>query len=120
MRLKDEAEWKKWVEANTDSYGRACVEYAERWANLMEAAMPEGTFDGEVARRTSHEANTERITGFMFGAAVTMLAGCWERGEELRRWHNLDRQIGTEGEQANESGGVLNPSVLVLRDKEGR
>lgn len=44
--------------------------------------------------------------------AVVVLTKCWSRGEELRRWHNLDTQIGNEGEKANASGGVLNPALL--------
>ncbi|MDA8315367.1 MAG: hypothetical protein M0010_09365 [Actinomycetota bacterium] len=48
------------------------------------------------------------------GAAVSVLASCWVHGEELRRWHNLDTQIGTEGEKANASGGVLNPALLIM------
>ena len=48
----------------------------------------------------------------MYGAAVFVLATCWEHGEELRRWHNVVTQIGTEGEEANKNGGVLNPALL--------
>ena len=43
-----------------------------------------------------------------------MLAQCWVHGEALRRWHNRDTQIGTEGDKANESGGVLNPALLTI------
>jgi len=32
----------------------------------------------------------------------------------LRRWHNKENQIGTEGDKANESGGVLNPALLSI------
>ena len=43
-----------------------------------------------------------------------MLAQCGVHGEALRRWHNRDTQIGTEGDKANESGGVLNPALLTI------
>jgi hypothetical protein len=43
-----------------------------------------------------------------------MLAKCWLHGEALRRWHNKDTQIGTEGDRANERGGVLNPAMLSI------
>lgn len=59
-----------------------------------------------------YSSHTEGITGFMYGCAVSALAHFWAHGEALRRWHNLDTQIGTEGEKANESGGVLNPALL--------
>jgi hypothetical protein len=39
----------------------------------------------------------------------------WD-GEELRRWHNKDVQIGDEGEKANETpGAVLNPALLTIK-----
>lgn len=66
----------------------------------------------------SHTADTEGVTGFMYGCAVTQLYWHWVHGEELRRWHNLDTQIGDEGEKANESGGVLNPAILTFGSNE--
>ena len=72
----------------------------------------------DVANECSNEADTEGITGFMYGAAVSVLASCWEHGEELRRWHNLKTQIRDEGEKANESGGVLNPALLNIEEGE--
>ena len=112
MELKDEVSWKKCVESNQDPYGRAVIEYAERWANLMEEHALSGEAIEQCAESTSHEADTDGITGFMYGCAVHTLSSCWARGEELRRWHNLKTQLGREGERANELGGVLNPALL--------
>jgi len=110
--VKDAEAWRSWTENNVDPYGACCVRYAARWANLMEARMATGATLRDIADETSHEADVEGITGFMYGAAVSMLARAWEHGEELRRWHNLKTQIGNEGEKANESGGTLNPALL--------
>ena len=66
----------------------------------------------DIAKSSARETDTDGITGFMYGAAVSILAKAWVYGEELRRWHNLDTQIQHEGEKANESGGVLNPALL--------
>lgn len=112
MKLKDEAGWKKCVENNSDPYGKAAVDYTRRWAELMEKRIANGEKLEDIAKETSHEADTEGITGFMYGCAVSILSHAWEHGEELRRWHNLDTQIGNEGEKANETGGVLNPAML--------
>lgn len=112
MKIKDQNAWAEWVANNQDGYGSGVIRYAERWADLMEARIATGAALADVAQVTSREADTEGITGFMYGAAVAVLASSWERGEELRRWHNLDTQMGSEGERANESGGVLNPAVL--------
>ena len=112
MKLKDAVRWEKAKAANTDPYGGRVMSYAEDWANFMERDMAQGKKLEEVAEATSYEANTDGITGFMYGTAVSMLAQAWEHGEALRRWHNLKTQLGTEGERANESGGTLNPALL--------
>lgn len=112
MRILDKKAWKKWVKANKDSYGKGVITYAERWADLMEAKMSEGSNLEKIAGDASHEADTEGITGFMYGAAVNVLLTAWVHGEQLRKWHNLETQLGYEGEKANEDGGVLNPALL--------
>jgi hypothetical protein len=120
MKISNEQAWNEWVEANTDSYyGAGVIRYAERWAELIESELADGKTLEAVADRTSHEADTEGITGFMYGAAVAVLASSWEHGDQLRRWHNLATQIRDEGERANESGGVLNPAILNIGPKAG-
>lgn len=119
MKLKDKEAWKKWVDGNDDSYGNAIIRYTERWADLMEEHLAKGENLGDVAKETSHKADMEGITGFMYGAAVSMLSQVWEHGEALRQWHNLDTQIGSEGEKANKSDGVLNPALMNIGTKSG-
>ena len=118
MKLKDAEGWAKAKAVNTDPYGACILSYAEDWANFMEREMAEGKTIKEMAEDTSREADTDGITGFMYGAAVSMLAQVWAHGDELRRWHNLATQIGNEGERANESGGTLNPALLNVRRAE--
>ena len=118
MILKNKKLWDESVLANTDPYGKACIDYAERWADMMEKEILKGKKIVEVAEELSHKANTEGITGFMYGAAVMILSECWEYGEDLRQWHNLDCQIGNEGEKANESGGVLNPALINIGEEK--
>lgn len=117
MKTKDYEGWKKIVEANTDPYGKASVDFARKWANLMEARLAIGDKLEDIAKPTSHEADTEGITGFMYGCAVSILSQVWEHGEELRQWHNIDTQIKNEGKKANENGGCLNPAVLNIGEK---
>lgn len=117
--VADESAWAKYRKNNEDDdYGECCLRYAARWANLMDVRIAAGEKLEDIANSTSHEADTEGITGFMYGAAVSMLASCWRYGETLRRWHNLKTQLGDEGETANKSGGVLNPALLNIRTKE--
>lgn len=115
MRLKDEKGWQKSLDANQDPYGACGLRYTERWADLMEARMAEGAKLEDIAKETSHEADTEGIIGFMYGCAVSLLGHVWEHGDKLRRWHNLETQIGDEGERANEEGTTLNPALLSIR-----
>jgi hypothetical protein len=116
MLIKDgkRAEYDKYVQMNSnDGYSKGVVDFAEKWATLMEAEIEKGAKIPDIAKATSSEADMG-ITGFMYGCAVQALAHFWEYGEELRRWSNLDIQIKDEGEKANESGGVLNPALLSL------
>lgn len=125
MQVKDREAWNKSVNSNSqgriDDYGGCVVFFAEHWANLMECAMANGKTLEQCADAASRRADDDLghwgITGFQYGIAVSILSQCWEHGEELRKWHNLKTQLKNEGEKANESGGVLNPALLNIRDK---
>ena len=45
--------------------------------------MDSGESLESIASDASHEADIEGITGFMYGAAVSVLASCWTHGEAL-------------------------------------
>ena len=79
--------------------------------------MKRGKQIEDIAKDLSHKADTEGITGFMYGMAVKILCDCWVHGEALRLWHNKDIQIKDEGDKANEDGKVLNPALLVVEAK---
>lgn len=115
MLFKDDqarADWERNVQANEDPYGNAVCRFCSEWATRMERELAKGKALNDIAERCSTEADNEGITGFMYGCAVSILSHCWKFGEELRCWSNLREQIGTEGEQANKTGGVLNPALL--------
>ena len=95
MKYRDKQAFDDWKanqkndDGTPESYGLACFTYAERWATMMEAEMeskPDADF-GELAKRLSHTADEEGVTGFMYGMAVSILAKCWVNGELLRRLH---------------------------------
>ena len=119
-----EQEYQNYVDINQPSeddligYGLRVVTYGEEWAELMEERIEHGDTLASIANETSRKADTDGITGFMYGCAVSALSQFWVHGEELRRWHNLDTQIGDEGERANEGGGTLNPALLNIEVKE--
>jgi hypothetical protein len=119
MKAINTEEWNTVKERNSkDPYSACTVRYAEAWADLMEQRLPDTTTGsgeiGAIAKQASIDADTEGITGFMYGCAVGMLAQHWVHGEALRRWHNLSTQIRSEGARANETGGVLNPALMTI------
>ena len=117
MKIKNQDVYNEWVANNSDPYGKGVIDFAIRWADIMELKIANGEPLNDVASQASHEADTEGITGFMYGCAVGFLATSWEHGEQLRKWHNKDCQLGTEGDEANESGGVLNPALMCIGKK---
>ena len=110
LRTGKEEDYHKGYNNNLDPYGHAVYTFAERWAELMEKEI-EATGNPsksitENAERLIQEADTEGITGFMYGCAVSVLADCWEYGEILRKWHNKEYHY--------EGNGVVNPAILTL------
>jgi len=99
-------DWETGKSKNTDGYGACIYEYAEGWAKLMQVEMSNGKALKDIAEKTSHEMGFLGITGFMYGAAVSILSQCWKYGEELRNWHN--KEYNHEGE------GVVNPAILTV------
>jgi len=112
MKIKPEMkkDYETGVLNNQDSYGKAIYDYANRWAELMEKEIEKGGDPEEVlnnvAEKTSFDADTDGITGFMYGSAVALIADCWIFGEILRKWHN--KQYGHDGD------GVVNPAILTI------
>lgn len=105
IKVGQESNWKHFVEINSqDFYSKGVVDYATTWAELMEEEISQGKKLEDIAESTSHKADEEGITGFMYGCAVSVLAQMWEYGEELRKWHN--HEYNYEGE------GTVNPAIL--------
>ena len=103
-------------------YGACVIFFAQVWAEEMEERMATGASLADIASASSHYADNIMgrwgVTGFQYGAVISVLSQVWEHGEELRQWHNLDTQMGTEGEEANEDGTVLNPALIVMKPRE--
>lgn len=111
--ISGEEAMQRWEETNSDGYGAAILSYAKRWALLIQAEAKEKGYETidfnvilEIADECSHFADIEGITGFMYGAAVSVLVSTWKYGKELRKWHN--KEYNHEGE------GVVNPALLTI------
>ena len=110
MEFTNKEVWDASKAANTDPYGNACLVYAENLAKLIQKHIGEGKTLAECADEDTHKADTEGITGFMYGMAIGILANCWKHGEELRQWHN--KSYGHEG------SGTVNPAIVTVSSKE--
>ncbi|AID17774.1 hypothetical protein JBP901_gp062 [Bacillus phage JBP901] len=109
MKVVDEKVYEDWKAKNTDGYGSGIFRYAEKWANMMEEGIEKGDRIRDIASKLSHDADTEGITGFMYGAAVSVLSQCWVHGEELKKWHNKEYDY--------EGDGVANPALITITKK---
>lgn len=93
MKIKSEKEkeFQEYIKPTGSTFAQvmqaASVEYAQRWADLMEQKIAAGQKVTDIAEETSNEADTEGITGLMYGYAVNLLSYFWEYGEDLRLWH---------------------------------
>lgn len=76
--------WQKMVERNKDTYGRNTLRYTARWAHLMEKRMLAGGRLEEILIASSHQADTDGVSGFMHGAATGILLKVWGFRELLR------------------------------------
>jgi len=87
--------WESFVETNKSEkseYGAAVIRYAARWAALMEQRLKvSGATIATIADQTGYDADIEGITGFMYGAARSILIQVWKHGEELRLWFEASR-----------------------------
>ena len=114
MKIKEgmQEAYEEHVKVNSeDPYSSCVVKYEKRWAELLEQKMeetgkPMPEVIDEYADQLSHDADTEGITGFMYGCAVSVLSKVWEYGEYLREWHN--KQYGYSGD------GCVNPAILTI------
>jgi hypothetical protein len=96
MDVRNQKKWAALVRQNTPApgddrpfadYGFAIIQFAQRWADLMEERMKTSELK-DIAEETCAEAITEEITGAMYGCAVSVLAKHWKHGKALQKWHN--------------------------------
>lgn len=106
MEFKDKDTWDKGLAKNQDPYGNCCYVYADGWAKIMQSEISKGRSVQECAEEASYKLGFLGITGFMYGAAVSILSHCWIHGEELRKWHNK--------EYNHEGDGVVNPAIMTI------
>lgn len=101
LELKDTHAWNVFRDANTDPYGKRCVDYARDWGRLMQVQLARGKTIAQCAGEMSTLADHDGITGFMYGAAGSILRKCWVHGDALNTWHNSGRPKQEEDDDGN-------------------
>ena len=117
MKIKDglEEAYKKSIQIDKDKpisgYVQAIIDYSNKWAELMEVAIEKGESFEDCAERTSYEADTEGITGNMYGNASAIICTYWVHGDSLKKWHNT--KYGRP-----DAKGVVNPAIMCVSKRE--
>jgi hypothetical protein len=114
MKLKDEANWNKWVENNTDPYGLACINVARRVMEILEedhTPLENGyhpnihTAHGIICK-ADDEVKAGGISGYMASVVAQMVFVCHERGSEFKDSHNGDVK----------AEGVINHAIITIKE----
>lgn len=91
MQIKNQDRWEKFIDENTvrgadgSTISRHLPDLVEGWANGMEGAMASGV---PLAEAMHTEFPADLANPPSFEAAISILAQCWEHGDELLRLHN--------------------------------
>ena len=90
-----------------DAYSKAVIRYTIIWTQYMEYLIQKyGMKISEIWDRCSNLADVDGVTGFMYGAAASIISRVWQYGEEFRKYYNS---------KWNYSGpGTVNPAVLTI------
>lgn len=101
-------DWENCKRLNSgESYSRAIIRYTILWVQYMEYLTKKyGMEMSEIWDRCSDLANVDGVTGFMYGAAASIISRVWQSGEEFRKCYNS---------KWNYSGaGTVNPAMLAV------
>jgi len=112
MPITNQDDWNTWVDSNRDPYGKACVDVAREVMRILDSVEDFDTY--KIICDADRNIKAGGITGFMAGCVAKMVSSCHSRGEEFRTKWNTTNQLGTEGDRANESGGILNPAIIEI------
>jgi hypothetical protein len=110
--MKNIKDWKSWEIANTDPYGKACIDVARKVIELLEedstplhvGYYPDINTPHGLICKADKDINAGGITGAMAGFVAQMVSHCSERGDEFKKIWNTPYNY--EGDK------VINPAFL--------
>lgn len=120
MKIKngEEEAYKRYKESNNeDPYSARIVSFGEEWARLMEAEMGSGKeLTSEMMDRCAGQADTDGITGFMYGAAASALSHFWEHAEKFQVAFNTQYMPKEKAEELAKTrpGATVNPAIITI------
>lgn len=100
--LKNREGWEKSKSVNTDDYGGAAIHAAAHAMVLLD----EGKTPAE-AQEIGFQG--KQLTGFLAGAAASIVSQCHERGEEFRQYWNA--YLGAPADHK----GTANPALVTIQ-----
>ena len=105
--------WDKQIEVNTDGYGKAVVDVARRAMEILDEE-PGAINCHKLLCRADDDIKAGGITGFMAGAAASVIGKVHSRGEEFRIAWNTDHGVSEE----KAKGGTVNPAIINVGRKK--
>jgi len=88
MSIVKQEDWNKWVEKNTDPYGKCCVDVAREVMRLLDTPKYKDFNPHKIICDADDNIKAGGITGFMAGCVAQMVSHCHSRGEEFRQKWN--------------------------------
>lgn len=92
MKIKKgrEKDFKKFIELNSDFLGKGIVDYAIRWAELLET---QETLSYSISETASSKADiNNQASGTVYGAAKYVLFAYWYKGDQLKEIYEKHKQ----------------------------
>jgi|GEM_PF-3112677 len=84
MSVGNKAAWESYINTNNTPYGKAILSFTDRWGALMEKELAAGKpLDAAMVAKTADAADTEGLSGYMYGVARKLIVQVWENGPEL-------------------------------------
>ena len=102
-----EKEYKDYCNEHSTGGSKLCLEYSERWAELLEQEIDQ-TDDvmkciTDNADRLSLKADTIGISGFMYRYSINILSHYWKYGDYLKKWHENEYNFDNNKNDINKS-----------------
>ncbi|MBI5071829.1 hypothetical protein HZB93_02995 [Candidatus Falkowbacteria bacterium] len=87
MKVKDGVFWQRFRAANSGRYELRLLNYAERWADRMEAKLNQGLRLEDIVEKTIDDPIL-RVSNSQVAHVMIALFRFWEHGEALKNWRD--------------------------------